>query len=141
MSISDFEEVRIVLCLFTGFTSRGLWSHGAGNELFIDSCWFREIGAEKDVWQCHNGTAKTGTGIWLDNNDHSIANSVVYCALSGMVINGSASVIRNAHVYTMGPYSHPNGCAYVPAGVSFIRFIGCYFDGCPVCVRYRSPPL
>ena len=49
----------------------------------MDSCWFREIGAEKDVWQCHNRTAKTGTGIWLDNNDHSIANVVVYCSLSG----------------------------------------------------------
>lgn len=84
------------------------------------------------MWQCHNGTAKTGTGLHLDNNDHSVANTVVYCSRGGMVINGSAMVVRNAHVYTEGPYSHPNGCAYVPSGVSFIRFVGCYFDGCPI---------
>jgi len=85
--LSSFDSLPCLLpCIapVTGFTSRGLWSHGAGNELFVDSCWFREIGAEKDVWQCHNGTAKTGTGIWLDNNDHSIANVVVYCSLSGV---------------------------------------------------------
>ena len=116
-----------------------LWAFGKSNELFVDECDFWEDGG----WACHT-TEKTGTALHLDSNDHSIANTVIACTRQGIIIRGGATVVRNAHIYTIGEpragkgtpgsgYSYPNGCAYVP-GTGLVRFIGCYFDGCPVFI-------
>eukprot|EP00041_Stephanoeca_diplocostata_P031955 m.1007926 g.1007926 ORF g.1007926 m.1007926 type:complete len:516 (+) comp24057_c0_seq37:343-1890(+) len=133
--MTNFEEIRFFLCLFSGYIERGLWTYGTGNELFIDSCWFHEY---IDNRYCHMTSNKTGTAIHLDNNDHSIANTVVFCSLQGLIINGSATVVRNLHVYTEGITTYPYGCAHVTAGTTSVRFVGCYFDGCPVFVDNPS---
>ena len=132
--MQDFEEIRMHLCLISGYSWRGLWARGIGNELFVDECWFRE---HKDARLCHaspNTAVKTGTAIQLDNNDHSVTNSVVACSRQGIVVNGSATVVSGLHVYTEGATTYPLGCAHVTARAAGVRFEACYFDGCPTYV-------
>eukprot|EP00039_Didymoeca_costata_P000731 m.47038 g.47038 ORF g.47038 m.47038 type:complete len:520 (+) comp10443_c0_seq1:159-1718(+) len=131
VKVQQAEEVRFVRCRFIGFTGIGLWSTGIGNELFVDLCWFNE---ESDQDLCHNNTIKTGTAIQLDNHDHSISNSVIFCTKLGIFANQSgASVFRNLHIYTEGDTEYPYGCIYSYKS-SEIRFLEMYFDGCPLFV-------
>lgn len=81
---------------------------------------------------CHNTTAKTGSAIHLDNNDHSITNTVVSCSLQGVVVNGSCIVVNGLHVYTEGITRYPLGCVWVTAGSTGTRLEASYFDGCPI---------
>lgn len=47
----------------------------------------------------------------------------------GLIINGSATVVRNLHIYVEG---NLRTGVEILAGVSDIRLDSCYFDGCPV---------
>lgn len=140
VKLKQAEATRFLLCRFIGFHQVGLWSTGyRGNELYVDMCWFQEL---HDISRCHENGLKTGIAIQLDNPDHSIANSVIMCTRTGIVASGrqsavlraggSASVARNVHIYTIGTTEYPFGCAHLASGTKHFRFLGCYFDGCPV---------
>jgi hypothetical protein len=142
VKLEQAEGTRFLLCRFIGFQQVGLWSTGyRGNELYVDMCWFQEL---HDISRCHEDGLKTGTAIQLDNPDHSVANSVIMCTRTGIVASGrqsavlraggSASVARNVHIYTIGTTEYPFGCAHLATGTKHFRFLGCYFDGCPVFV-------
>eukprot|EP00051_Salpingoeca_urceolata_P023533 m.399794 g.399794 ORF g.399794 m.399794 type:complete len:197 (-) comp20113_c1_seq58:878-1468(-) len=64
--IRQAEETRVDLCFFRGYRESGILSELVGNELFVQSSWFMEL---DDYTQCHNVSAKSGTGVGLDNND------------------------------------------------------------------------
>ena len=142
VKLEQAEGTRFLLCRFVGFHQIGLWSTGyRGNELYVDMCWFQEL---HDISRCHEVGLKTGTAIQLDNPDHSIANSVIMCTRTGIVASGrqsdmlpaggSASIASNVHIYTIGVTEYPHGCAHLATGTKHFRFLGCYFDGCPVFV-------
>eukprot|EP00051_Salpingoeca_urceolata_P023524 m.399594 g.399594 ORF g.399594 m.399594 type:complete len:195 (-) comp20113_c1_seq28:684-1268(-) len=122
--IRQAEETRVDLCFFRGYRESGILSELVGNELFVQSSWFMEL---DDYTQCHNVSAKSGTGVVLDNNDHSLDNIVIYCSNRGMVLSGAATVVRNLHVYIEGDELYPGGAAVVNA--TSIRLDSCYFDG------------
>ena len=130
LRVEQSEETLVHRLLCVGFTDRGLWSVGVGNELFVQRSWFHEL---RDYAQCHNDSAKTGTGIWLDNNDHQIDGVVIYCARQGIVVNGSATLVRAAHIYTESSLpAEEAACIRVLPGAATVRLEALYMDGCPV---------
>lgn len=131
--VEQAMATRVEQCVFVGYTQIGLHSTGVGNELFASALWFREFPYHGDAEQtCHNASAKTGTAIVLDNNDHSLDNIVIACSKRGLQINGSAIVVRNLHVYVEGELPYPDGGVWILPGQQNIRFDSCYFDGCPL---------
>ena len=104
------------------FTTHGIYV-SSGHEVNIIETWLGEY-----WWtdpRKENGTYTKAVGIQFDGNDHIVDNVIVFSSYIGILINGEANIINNAHTWNLATN---NGGIGIVVNASQTRLVGCYLD-------------